>query len=75
MEDKRKVSTEEGQKIADANNLPFIETSAKSDININETFDNLVEKIDSVFSNLEKKNSVAISGNKLNKENNKKKCC
>ena len=75
MEDKRKVSTEEGQKIADDNNLPFIETSAKSDININETFDNLVEKMDSVFSNLEKKDSVAISGNNLNKENNKKKCC
>ena len=74
MEDKRKVSTEEGQKIADDNNLPFIETSAKSDININETFDNLVEKMDSVFSNLEKKDSVAISGNSLNKEN-KKKCC
>ena len=75
MEDKRKVSTEDGQKIADANNLPFIETSAKSDININETFDNLVEKMDSVFSNLEKNNLVAISGNKLNKDNNKKKCC
>ena len=75
MEDKRKVSTEEGQKIADDNNLPFHETSAKSDININETFDNLVEKMDSVFSNLEKKDSVAISGNDLNKENNKKKCC
>jgi len=74
MEDKRKVSTEEGQKIADENNLPFIETSAKSDININETFDNLVEKMDSVFSNLEKKDSVAISGNNLNKDN-KKKCC
>ena len=74
MEDKRKVTTEEGQKIADENNLPFIETSAKSDININETFDNLVEKMDSVFSNLEKKDSVAISGNNLNKDN-KKKCC
>ena len=75
MEDKRKVTTEEGQKVADENNLPFIETSAKSDINVNETFDNLVEKMDSVFSNLEKKDSVSISGNNLNKDNNKKKCC
>ena len=75
MEDKRKVTTEEGQKIANENNLPFLETSAKSDININETFDNLVEKMDSVFSNLEKKSdSVPISGDKLNKDN-KKKCC
>ena len=75
MEDKRKVTTEEGQKVADENNLPFIETSAKSDINVNETFDNLVEKMDNVFSNLEKKDSIAISGNNLNKDNNKKKCC
>jgi small GTP-binding protein len=75
MEDKRKVTTEEGQKVADENNLPFIETSAKSDINVNETFDNLVEKMDSVFSKLEKKDSVSISGNNLNKDNNKKKCC
>ena len=75
MEDKRKVTTEEGQKVADENNLPFIETSAKSDINVNETFDNLVEKMDSVFSNLEKKDSVSISGNNLNKKKKKKKCC
>ena len=76
LEEKRKVKTEDGQKIADQYNLPFIETSAKSDININETFDNLVEKMDSVFSNLEKRQeSIPISGNKLNQGNNKKKCC
>ena len=76
MENERKVTTEEGKKIADDYKLPFIETSAKSDININETFEDLVERIDVVYSQLETAPGVVpISGNKLVKENNKKKCC
>ena len=76
MENERKVTTEEGKKIADDYKLPFIETSAKSDININETFEDLVERIDVVYSQLETAPGVVpINGNKLVKENNKKKCC
>ena len=73
MEEERKVTTEEGQKLADEYGFPFIETSAKSGINIDETFSDLVEKIDSVYSKLETK----PGGNKVNKVFNGKKkgCC
>ena len=73
MEEERKVTTEEGQKLADEYGFPFIETSAKSGINIDETFSDLVEKIDSVYSKLE----TNTGGNKVNKVFNGKKkgCC
>ena len=49
----RVVKTEEGQKIADEYNLTFYETSAKSGININEIFEDLVKKVDEIYSKLE----------------------
>jgi hypothetical protein len=39
------VPQSEGEKIADEYNLPFLECSAKSDINVTETFDVLIKKI------------------------------
>ena len=44
-EKNRAVQQSEGEKIADEYNLPFLECSAKSDINVTETFDVLVKKI------------------------------
>jgi len=44
-EKNRAVPQSEGEKIADEYNLPFLECSAKSDINVTETFDVLVKKI------------------------------
>merc|ERR1712127_775766 len=38
MEDQRKVSTAEGQALADEYGIKFFETSAKSDINVDEAF-------------------------------------
>ena len=52
-EESRAVQKEDGQKMAEEYNIPFQETSAKEGININETFQELVEKIDEVFSKLE----------------------
>ena len=52
-EESRAVQKEDGQKMAEEYNIPFQETSAKEGININETFQELVEKIDGVFSKLE----------------------
>ena len=52
-EDQRVITTEDGQKIADEYKLPFKETSAKNGINVNEIFQELVEKIDETFSKLE----------------------
>ena len=47
------VPTEDGQQMADEYKLPFKETSAKEGTNINEIFQELVEKIDEAFSKLE----------------------
>ena len=52
-EEERAVKTEEGKEIADEYKLQFKETSAKDGINVNEVFQELVEKIDEVNSKLE----------------------
>ena len=52
-EEERAVKTEEGKEIADEYKLQFKETSAKDGINVNEVFQELVEKIDEVCSKLE----------------------
>ena len=66
-EDQRVITTEDGQKIADEYKLPFKETSAKNGINVNEIFQELVEKIDETFSKLdvpkgEQKNKLSTGG-------------
>ena len=72
-DEERAVHPEEGIKIAEEFNLPFFETSAKNGININEIFENLVEKIDEVYSKLEvPKNN---GKNKLYTGKTKKGCC
>ncbi len=76
LEEERKVKTEEGQKLADEYGFPFYETSAKNDINIKETFEELVEKIDNVYSKLEANNQGTAKKNKLYKaKGNKSGCC
>ena len=44
-EDKRVVSEEEGNKIAEENNISFVEASAKENINVKETFVKIAEEI------------------------------
>ena len=70
-EKNRKVSTEEGEKMAKECGLSFYETSAKSGINIDSTFNELVTKT------VEKYSKVDGKGDKLNnkKSGNKKGCC
>eukprot|EP00828_Plagiopyla_frontata_P029478 TRINITY_DN3812_c0_g1_i4.p3 TRINITY_DN3812_c0_g1~~TRINITY_DN3812_c0_g1_i4.p3 ORF type:complete len:104 (-),score=23.27 TRINITY_DN3812_c0_g1_i4:208-519(-) len=41
LADRRKVSIEEGQKLAELYNIPFLEVSAKSGTNIEESFTKL----------------------------------
>ena len=75
MKDYRSVSTEEGKKLSEEFGLPFNETSAKDGININETFEDLVERIDSNYSKLELNDGKPIK-NKLYKGNkNRILCC
>ena len=73
LEEERKIKTEEGQKLAEELGLPFFETSAKTGVNINESFEDLVEKIDVAYSKLEEK----TGGNKVKvyQAKTKKGCC
>jgi small GTP-binding protein len=70
-EKNRKVSTEEGEKIAKENNFDFYETSAKTGINIDSTFNDLVKKTVESFS------KTNVKGDKLNKKKSgsKRGCC
>ena len=65
--DNRKVTTEEGQEIANEFKLPFYETSAKTGENIDKAFNDLITRVVDVFGKYERK------GQKLRnkkKENN-----
>lgn len=42
----RQVSTEEGQQLAQTLKVPFVETSAKGDINIDKAFERLIAEIE-----------------------------
>ena len=75
MNESRVISNEEGKKIADEFKIPYFETSAKSNIGVEEVFTYLVKEVDTIYMN-EHKEEV---GRKtvLNKKtkNKKKKCC
>ena len=68
--DNRKVTTEEGQKIANEYKLPFYETSAKTGDNINKAFNDLITRVVDVFGKYERKGQKL--GNKKKKANG---CC
>ena len=70
METERKVTKQEGESLAQELGFPFMETSAKSGININETFEDLVERIDKEYGNTPQKQNK----NKLYKAKSRK-CC
>ena len=78
----RKISKEEGEKIALENNIKFFETSAKDNINVKETFESLTLDILKYMEDEEKiednRKSIVIereSAKDKNKEKKKKKCC
>ena len=70
-EKNRKVSTEEGEKLAKEIGFDFYETSAKTGINIDSTFNDLVKKTVESFS------KTNVKGDKLNKKKSgsKRGCC
>ena len=67
----RKITTEQGTKLAEEYNLPFFEASAKSGENVDEIFKFLYKKISEVYIEIQKE-----KGEKLGKSNKKKiRCC
>ena len=72
-ESEKAVKTEDGKKIADELTIKFYETSAKNGINVNEIFEDLVEKIDEIYSKIGV--PKAEVKNKLYKAKTKKSFC
>lgn len=72
LEDSRVISKEFADNFSKENNLDYIETSAKDNVNVNNLFENIAKKINDVKANDELSN-VRIS--ELNKENKGGLCC
>ena len=71
-EENRTVTTEEGKELAKEFSLPFYETSAKTGVNIDSTFSDLINKVDQVYSSLD----THPGGNKISKKTkNNRNCC
>ena len=73
LEEKRKISEEEGKNLAKKININFYETSAQNGANIEKAIDNLVKDVIS-DENFIKENTQKLARNKLKTEK-KKKCC
>ena len=79
LEEERKVSYEEGERLAQKYNIPFFETSAKNGTHVNEVFEKLgadvIEKFGGkraeTMGSLSEKDTSLTGGNK----NAKKGCC
>lgn len=71
--DGRQVSTEEGSKVADDYKITFIETSAKKDINIASTFEQLVKEIYQKVGTLEPKQVQVTT--QIGQDKKEKRCC
>ena len=69
----RKVSTEEGAKLAQEYKLPFYEGSAKSGENIEDIFNALYKKIGEVYTEFSKSNGRKLNQGKT--KDKKRKCC
>ena len=82
LEKKRKVETQEGEDLAEKNNMLFYETSALSGENINKLFNDavkeIISKINKNYYDLNDNNTgiiVGIRKNNKNETSKKKKCC
>jgi small GTP-binding protein len=76
--DDRKVSFEEGAKLAKEFNMQFFEASAKTNYNVNETFTYLTREIlNTTDSKPSAANPVKLDGDKRDKDGKKEKqkCC
>lgn len=76
-EDKRVVSTEQGQALADELGIPFLEVSAKSNINIDKAFYSLAADIKKRLIDSSKNDTAGGAGINVNDktESGGSKCC
>lgn len=72
LEHKRKVTTAEAQALADKHNMPYVETSAKENLNVAMCFRRLVEPISKNMVNTGGPASVQIGAKE---PRNGPKCC
>lgn len=90
LENERKVTYQQGNEFAEANDMLFIETSVKEDVNVTKAFENLGEKLvvlaesesecnGGECSKTKKKVDLNCKGEDIDfnvgSESNKKKCC
>ena len=71
----RQVTKEEGKTLAKSNNLPIFEASAKDNINVEESFKYLIEKINQNISNISVQTTTKLNIDNKNKKQEKKGCC
>jgi small GTP-binding protein len=71
-DDNRKVPIEKGKELADSLSISFFETSAKFDINIKESFTNLVENTYRKFGIVSTENNIKIDEKEVKKRS---RCC
>ena len=69
-EEEREVTKEEGENLAKTSGLTLFEASAKDSINVNESFQDLIEKISEKYGNIN-----SNTNKKKKKKNEKKGCC
>lgn len=76
-EEKRVVSVEQGQGLADELGIPFLEVSAKSNINIDKAFYSLAADIKKRLIDNSKNEQPSASGVNVNEKNDSggSKCC
>jgi len=75
MNESRVISNEEGKKIADEFKIPYFETSAKSNIGVEEVFTYLVKEVDTIYMNEHKEEVGRKTVLNQKTKNKKKKCC
>jgi len=76
MMDERTVSNEEGKKLADEYGIPFFETSAKNDINVETAFVSIAREVkDRLIHDVDRKTDTKAIDLKKQPSSNKSSCC
>ena len=74
LNDKREITTEEGQKYAEDHNINYYEVSAKTGININDLFNDIIKGSINKL-NIEDKDKIVAQLDSKKIQKRKKKCC